>query len=82
MKVLYLIYSKFNSFDEFVIKNRTGFPWVDSLINEVIKRDKVSIGLAVPINLVRFRRRYKTVLSFMVSRIIIEGIEFVIINAG
>jgi len=64
MKVLYLIYSKFNSFDEFVIKNRTGFPWVDSLINEVIKRDKVSIGLAVPIRSGTFQKKIQNGLVF------------------
>jgi len=49
MRVLYLVYSPQESFNVFVDKSRTGFSWVDSLLDEIVKHDEIAIGLAVPL---------------------------------
>lgn len=49
MRILYFVYSRQASFKAFAEISRTGFSWVDSLLDEFVKHGENSIGLAVPV---------------------------------
>ena len=50
IKVLFFVYSAQKSLTLFSDKFRTGFPWVDAMIDEFLKHSEISLGLAVPIS--------------------------------
>jgi glycosyltransferase involved in cell wall biosynthesis len=49
MRILYLVYSKQALFSTFSASGKTGFGWVDSLIDEFTDHEENVIGLAVPV---------------------------------
>lgn len=57
MRILYLVYAQQNSFDIFCSDHRTKSSWVDALMDEVIKSDKDTIALAVPVNSSSFQKK-------------------------
>lgn len=59
MKILFLSYSQPASFELFCRDSRTNCPWVDSLIEELIKYEDIDIALSVPVNSLKFER-YKS----------------------
>ena len=50
MRILYLAYAPQNSFTEYNLNFKTGFGWIDTLIEEIAKIKKISIALAIPVN--------------------------------
>jgi glycosyltransferase involved in cell wall biosynthesis len=50
MKVLYLVYSRQESFSAFTNDKKTNWPLVDSLIDNLNQDDRISYALAVPVN--------------------------------
>jgi len=56
MRILYLSYSQPESFDAFCKSSRTKCPWVDSLLDELLKSQGVDVALAVPINSDTFQK--------------------------
>jgi glycosyltransferase involved in cell wall biosynthesis len=56
MRILFLSYSQPDSFDAFCGNARTKCPWVDTLLEELIKCQNLNIALAVPINSYSFQK--------------------------
>ncbi|MFC2080672.1 glycosyltransferase family 4 protein [Bacteroidota bacterium] len=50
MRILYLVYAQQKTFASFEKDPKTGFSWVDALLNELSKNQSLNIALAVPIN--------------------------------
>jgi glycosyltransferase involved in cell wall biosynthesis len=50
MRILFLSYNQPDSFDAFCGNSKTKCPWVDSLLEELVKCQDLNIALAVPIN--------------------------------
>jgi glycosyltransferase involved in cell wall biosynthesis len=49
MRILYFVYARQKSFRAFSESNRTGFSWIDSLLDEFVKHQENIIGLALPL---------------------------------
>lgn len=49
MRILYLVDAQQKSFKNFAEKGKTNFPWVDTLIKEMVKFPDIVIGLGVPL---------------------------------
>jgi glycosyltransferase involved in cell wall biosynthesis len=56
MKILFLIYAPQQSFAAFSSSGMTKCPWVDALLEELLKSENASIGLAVPVNEYNFQK--------------------------
>ena len=56
MRILYLSYSQPESFDAFCESAKTKCPWVDALLDELLKCQGLNIALAVPINSTGFQK--------------------------
>jgi len=49
MRILYFVYARQSSFRAFSGANRTGFSWIDALLDEFVKHQENVIGLALPV---------------------------------
>jgi len=58
MRILYLINATKNSLKSFADNLRTDIPWVDAMLDEVVKCKHITIGLAIPIRDKTFQREY------------------------
>ena len=56
MRILFLSYSQPDSFDAFCGNSKTKCPWVDTLLEELVKCQNLDIALAVPINSSDFQK--------------------------
>ncbi len=64
MKVLFLIYARFNSFQEFVVKGQSGLSWVDSMADEIVKHKKITLAMAIPVKSGTFEKKVSKGLHF------------------
>jgi glycosyltransferase involved in cell wall biosynthesis len=56
MRILYLSYNQPDSFDAFCRSGKINCPWVDSLLEEIVKCESLNIALAVPVNSFSFQK--------------------------
>jgi len=49
MRILFLVYAPNRSVENYIEKNRTNFPWIDAMLDEILKCEQIIPGLAFPI---------------------------------
>src|ERR1035437_5975270 len=59
MMVLYLLFNQQGSLTEFSNNTKISLSWVDAMLDELVKCDRISVGLAVPVNSNDFQKSQK-----------------------
>jgi glycosyltransferase involved in cell wall biosynthesis len=59
MRVLYLLFNQQGSLTEFSNNTKISLSWVDAMLDELVKCDRISVGLAVPVNSNDFQKSQK-----------------------
>jgi glycosyltransferase involved in cell wall biosynthesis len=59
MRVLYLLYNQQDSLAEFCNNPKINLSWIDAMFDELIKCERITIGLAVPVNNNSFQKIQK-----------------------
>ena len=64
MRILYLVFSQQNSFKSFCNDYKTGFSWVNALLDEIIKCKNINIALGVPVYEKTLQKHQKEKITF------------------